>query len=80
MNQLKVIMLFRLSRYLILQLHLQEKAYSTGYALRKGGSFYQNQCGNGQSYTGSITFRAVEALLNYIEASYEKNGTIDAKS
>ena len=57
-----------------------EKAYSTGYALRKGGSFYQNQCGNGQSYTGSITFRAVEALLNYIEASYEKNGTIDAKA
>jgi hypothetical protein len=57
-----------------------EKAYSTGYALRKGGSFYQNQCGNGQSYTGSITFRAVEALLNYIEACYEKNGTIDSKA
>jgi len=57
-----------------------EKAYSTGYALRKGGSFYQNQCGNGQSYTGSITFRAVEALLNYIEACYEKSGTIDSKA
>lgn len=57
-----------------------EKAYPTGYALRKGSSFYQNQCGNGQSYTGSITFRATEALLNYMEACYEKNGTLDNKA
>lgn len=55
-----------------------ETGYNTGYALRKGGSFYQNQCANNGSYTGSITFRGVEALLNYIEASYEKNGTLDA--
>ncbi len=55
-----------------------DKGYSTGYALRKGGSFYQNQCVNGSNYTGSITFRAAEALLNYMEASYEKTGTLDA--
>lgn len=54
-----------------------EKIYTTGFALRKGGSFYQNQAGNGQSFTGSITFRATEALLNYIEACYEKNGSLD---
>lgn len=54
-----------------------EKTYTTGYALRKGNSFYQNQCGNGASYTGSITFRGVEAYLNYLEACYEKNGALD---
>jgi starch-binding outer membrane protein, SusD/RagB family len=32
----------------------------------------------GQGFTGSITFRAVEAYLNYIDASYEKSGTLDA--
>lgn len=56
------------------------KGYSTGYALRKGGSFYQNQHGNGQGYTASITFRSAEALLNYIEASYELNATLDSKA
>lgn len=55
-----------------------EKTYTTGYALRKGNSYYQNQCANGNSYTGSITFRAVEAYLNYMEACYEKNGSLDA--
>lgn len=54
-----------------------EKGYSTGYALRKGGSFYQNQCANNGSYTGSITLRGVEALLNYIEACYEQTGALD---
>ena len=47
-----------------------EKTYTTGYALRKGNSYYQNQCANGASYTGSITFRGVEAYLNYMEACY----------
>lgn len=50
----------------------------TGYLLRKGTSFDGLQVsGNGISTVGSIVFRAVEAYLNYIEASYEKNGTID---
>lgn len=47
-----------------------EKGYSTGYAIRKGGTFDRALCGNGQGYTASITFRATEALLNYIEAEY----------
>lgn len=53
------------------------KAYSTGYALRKGGSFDQAQCVNGENYTGSITFRGTEALLNYMEACYELKGALD---
>lgn len=55
-----------------------ENVYSTGYALRKGNSYYQNQCGNGASFTGSITFRGAEAYLNYMEACYELNGNLDA--
>ena len=30
-----------------------------------------------KGYTASIAYRATEALLNYMEASYEKNGTLD---
>lgn len=52
--------------------------YTTGYALRKGGSFDQNQANNGQCYQAAIIFRGVEALLNYMEASYERNGNVDA--
>jgi len=54
-----------------------EKKYTTGYTIRKGLSYDAAQCGNGQGYTGSITFRASEAYLNYIEACYEKNGSLD---
>ncbi|MCL7986695.1 RagB/SusD family nutrient uptake outer membrane protein [Sphingobacterium sp. lm-10] len=57
-----------------------EQKYTTGYALRKGLSYDALQLNNGQGYTGSITFRAVEAYLNYIEACYEKNGNIDGKA
>jgi len=52
-------------------------AYVTGYALRKGGNlsrkYYQNQ----GCYTGCPIMRAAEALLNYMEASYERKGSID---
>lgn len=51
--------------------------YSTGYAVRKGASFDQAQCGNWAGYTGSIGYRASEAYLNYIEACYERKGLID---
>jgi hypothetical protein len=57
-----------------------EKKYSTGYTIRKGLNYDGAQAGNGAGYTGSITFRAVEAYLNYIEASYEKNGTLDGEA
>lgn len=51
--------------------------YSTGYTISKGLNFDQKHCGNFLSYTGSITFRGVEALLNYMEACYELTGQLD---
>ncbi len=55
----------------------QERGYSTGYALRKGGNFNRKYYGNGASYTGCPILRSAEALLNYMEASYERYGSID---
>lgn len=50
----------------------------TGYANKKGCSFDGAMTeGNDRATTGSITFRAVEALLNYMEASVEKTGSVD---
>ncbi|MDY3267312.1 MAG: RagB/SusD family nutrient uptake outer membrane protein [Phocaeicola sp.] len=54
-----------------------EEAYPTGYSLRKGNSYLGIHLGNGQSYTGSITFRGAEAYLNYMEACYERYGNLD---
>lgn len=53
------------------------RQYVTGYALRKGGSFNQKYYSNGKGYTASISYRAAEALLNYMEASYERLGYLD---
>lgn len=50
--------------------------YTTGYALRKGGSFDKAMAGNHTGWTASITYRATEALLNYIEAEYMRAGNI----
>ncbi len=55
-----------------------ERGYTTGYALHKGGALDCNHYANYGGYTGAITFRAVEALLNYMEASYEISGNVDA--
>ena len=55
-----------------------EKTYTTGYALRKGWSYDQGQCVNGKGYIASIAFRATEALLNYMEASYELEGNLNS--
>ncbi len=57
-----------------------ERGYATGYALRKGGSFNRKYYANGGGYTAAVCYRAAEALLNYMEASYERNGTLDASS
>lgn len=54
-----------------------ERGYATGYALRKGGSFNKKYYANGGGYTAAICYRATEALLNYMEASYERKGTLD---
>ncbi|HZJ80894.1 MAG TPA: RagB/SusD family nutrient uptake outer membrane protein [Dysgonamonadaceae bacterium] len=51
----------------------------TGFSIKKGkhyDSYMQTLHGKGT--TGSVIFRGTEALLNYMEASYEKNGNIDA--
>ncbi|NDV84647.1 RagB/SusD family nutrient uptake outer membrane protein [Bacteroides sp. 51] len=55
-----------------------ERGYATGYALHKGGSLNRKHYSNGGGYTAAVCYRATEALLNYMEASYEKNGTLDA--
>lgn len=54
--------------------------YVTGYCMRKGINYDGMQYDNGQGYTGAIVFRATEAYLNYIEACYEKNGSLDGKA
>lgn len=45
--------------------------YPTGYACRKGLNFDGSTTGSNTGYTGCIIFRATEAYLNYMEASYE---------
>ena len=54
-------------------------SYSTGYCPRKGnpidGVHLTLSPG---TYTASIAYRGVEALLNYMEASYERNHVLDA--
>jgi hypothetical protein len=54
-----------------------EKKYSTGYTICKGLNYDFGQTANGQACNGSIIFRGTEAYLNYIEAAYEKNGSLD---
>lgn len=55
-----------------------ENGYSTGYSIRKGGTFDRALTGNGAGYTGCIIFRATEALLNYMEAQYMLTGNINS--
>ena len=53
-------------------------SYITGYTSRKGASMYGNQYTTSGSWLSSPAFRSAEAMLNYIEACYEKNGSLDA--
>lgn len=55
-----------------------DKGYSTGYSLRKGGTFDKALCENLYSYNGAISFRATEALLTYMEAEYQLTGNINS--
>ena len=57
---------------------LLETRYVTGYALKKGLSYLTKQSEGSAGSIGAIIFRASEAYLNYIEASYLKNNSIDA--
>ncbi|MBQ3711510.1 MAG: RagB/SusD family nutrient uptake outer membrane protein [Bacteroidales bacterium] len=58
----------------------QSNRYTTGYTIRKGLNFDPAQNIQQQCSIGSIVFRASEAYLNYIEACYERTGTIDASA
>lgn len=59
---------------------LNETKYVTGYAVKKGLSYVYKHSEGQTSVTGSIVFRAVEAYLNYIEATYLLNGSLDNKA
>jgi len=61
-------------------LDIPETRYVTGYPVKKGFSYLVAQSAGSMGSIGSIVFRAVEAYLNYIEASYLKNGSINAKA
>lgn len=64
--------------YPLITLGDYERGYATGYALRKGGNLNRRYYNNGNAYTGAPIYRAVEPLLNYMEASYLLSGEIDA--
>jgi hypothetical protein len=59
---------------------LAETRYVTGYAVKKGFSYLWANSQGSMGSTGSIVFRAVEAYLNYIEASYLKEKSINGKA
>lgn len=58
----------------------QGNFYSTGYCLRKGGAWDTKYTVQNRGYLGFPVYRAAEALLNYMEASYERNGALDASA
>ncbi|MHC2993369.1 starch-binding protein [Pontibacter sp. HJ8] len=59
---------------------LAETRYVTGYAVKKGFSYLWANSQGSNGSTGSIVFRAVEAYLNYIEAAYLKEKSINGKA
>ena len=56
---------------------IPSEGYSTGYTSRKGVNYDAQHNVNGYSFFGVPVLRAAEAYLNYIEASYEKNNSLD---
>lgn len=52
--------------------------YVTGYCIRKGGNTSRRLYVNQGCYTGCPIMRATESLLNYMEAYYERHGSLDA--
>lgn len=54
-----------------------DRSYATGYTIRKGCSESRSQFVLFSSFTDFVIFRSAEALLNYMEASYELNGSLD---
>jgi hypothetical protein len=56
--------------------------YITGYVSRKGATQHGDQYSprSHSSWLPSPAFRSAEAMLNYIEACYERNGSLDGKA
>ena len=60
---------------------LTETRDRTGFRIRKHYCYDSDQTVTGIPGTnGQVIYRAVEAYLNYIEASYLRNGSIDSKA
>lgn len=59
---------------------LQETRYVTGYAVKKGLNYTNAEAEGNVGSTASIVFRAAEAYLNYIEAAYIKEGSLNGKA
>lgn len=57
-----------------------KNATSTGYIMGKGHSMDYNDQLLGLDETAFVVYRGAEAYLNYIEAYYELNGTLDSKA
>lgn len=55
----------------------QKNSTSTGYIQGKGHSMDYNDQVLGQDQTAFVVYRAAEAYLNYIEASYLRNGNLN---
>lgn len=53
--------------------------YITGYCMRKGGTFDRKLCQKDKSYNAACSFRAREALLNYMEAEYMLTHSLSGK-
>lgn len=59
---------------------LAERKDVTGYSVKKGFSYFVEHSEPSGDMIGSIVFRATEAYLNYIEASYLKEGALNSKA
>lgn len=58
-----------------------ETRATTGYSVKKGMNYIERDAITHHVGTsGSLVFRGAEALLNYIEANYELDGTLDGSS
>lgn len=63
----------------VITIRTQEDGYSTGYTIRKGGTFDKANTGNCSCYNACEAFRATEALLNYMEAEYMLTKSLSGK-
>lgn len=68
--------------YPLIVTNAAENKYVTGYPVKKGFSYFRSESESGESgsQSGCLIFRAAEAYLNYIEASFIKSGSLDSKA